>query len=80
MAGVCNHGEPHVGLTRREYPLTEREKWVERAIINTESMAFYWLSPWQERRGIFSLPPGLCHRHGEWMPPLWSLDSEVSVY
>ena len=37
------------------------EKEVGRAIVNKESMAFHWLSPCQERRGVFLLPFERCY-------------------
>ena len=35
----------------------------EKAGINKEFMAFHWLSPCQERRGVFLFPVGLCYCH-----------------
>ena len=53
---VCNHGEPHVSPCPATGELFYRgEKEVGRAIVNKESMAFHWLSPCQERRGVFLL-------------------------
>ena len=48
-----------------------------RARGNSESMAFHWLSPFQEGRGL----PSSCwlwYHHSQWELPL--LDSEASVY
>ena len=36
-------------------------KEVGRVAVSRESMAFHWLSPCQERRGVFLLPVGLCY-------------------
>ena len=82
---ICNHGEPRARLhtAKKGECYYQREKEVGRAKANKESMAFNWLCPCQERRGVFLLPVGLgCHdREGE----LSLLGSqiyltEVSVY
>ena len=40
------------------------EKEEGRAVVNEESVAFHWLNPCQEKRGV-SLPPvGLSYHHG----------------
>ena len=46
-------------------------------------MAFHWLNPCQERRGIFFLPSRLCYHHMAWEFCLlvsWLYLIEVSVY
>lgn len=57
--GVCTHGEPRVSL----YTARGEENEVGRARVNTESMAFSWLSCCWERREVFLLPAGLCYHH-----------------
>ena len=58
---VYNHGEPHASpcTARRREHFHRGENEVGRAIVNQKSMAFHWLNPCQERRGIL-LPVGLC--------------------
>ena len=59
------------------------EKEVRRAIVNKQSVAFHWLSPCWERRGVFLLPVGLCCPHRVWELPLLVSGLyliEVSVY
>ena len=62
----CNHGEltcksPH-GRWRRMLLLRGKSTW--KGKLSEESMTFHWLSPCQERRGIFLLLVQLhcCHR------------------
>ena len=51
-------------------------KEVGRAVVNKGSMVFHWLSPCQERRGVFLLPIVM----GCESPPFWPPNSiEVSV-
>ena len=65
----CNSGPAtmasnmQVPCTQGKETLYREEKEVGRAIVNKEIMAFYWLSPWQERRWVFLLPVGLCYHH-----------------
>ena len=42
--------------------IEEKRKLGERAVVNRESMASHWLSPCQERKGVFFLM-GLCYCH-----------------
>ena len=77
--GVCNHGEPRVSLSTA----SGGENEVGRARVNTESMAFNWLSCCRERREVFLLPAGLCCHLRAWELPLWPLVSiliKVFVY
>ena len=55
----------------------------EKAGINKEFVAFHWLSPCQERRGVFLFPVELCYCHTVWeLPALVSqlYLTEVSAY
>ena len=75
---------PHANShpTREGESFYKEEKEVGSSIVNKESMAFYWLSPCQERRGVF-LPVGLCYRHRAWEFPFLILQLyliEASVY
>ena len=64
---IWNHGKPHVipphGEGREMF--LSREKEVEKVIVNKESMAFLWLSPWYE--GVSFLPVG-CESSPFWSP------------
>ena len=68
----CNSGPAtmasnmQVPCTQGKETLYREEKEVGRAIVNKEIMAFYWLSPWQERRWVFLLPVGLCYHCRAW--------------
>lgn len=63
--------------------LLKKEKERLGAIVNKGSLAFHWLGPWQEGRGVSVLPAGLCFFCWAWEPPsLWASNfylTEVSV-
>ena len=70
---------PH--MAREGNTFTERNrKWEDYG--NKQSMAFHWLSPCQERRGVSLLPVGLNYGHRTWALPLlvrWLLIIAISV-
>ena len=61
---VWNHGQSPSSLcTAREGECFYRgEKEGGKVMGNKDSIAFHWLSPWQEGRGVFLLPLGLCYQ------------------
>ena len=74
---VCNHDEPLASpLTEREGDHLYREdKEVGRAVVNIEFMAFRWLNPCQDRRGVFLPPTDSAITTGHECSPFWSPNS-----
>ena len=64
--GVCNNKSP----ARIERTLLCRGKGSTEGYSKQRVLAFHWLSPCQERRGVFFLPVGLCYGHSAWEFPL----------
>ena len=66
--GVCNNEETFLTRCRHGHSHVEREGWlfyrgkkeIGKALVNKESMVFHWLISFQEIRGDFLLPIGLC--------------------
>ena len=61
--GVCNHGKrcakPYIAREGEHF--VREEKKVGKATVNRESVAFHWLSPCQERRGVVIFPVELSY-------------------
>ena len=60
--GICIHMQVPQ-MAREEEHFYRGEKEVGRTMANKEPTAFNWLSPCQERGGVFHLPFGLCCYH-----------------
>lgn len=66
--GVCKNDETFLTRCRHGNSHMEREGWffyrgkkkVGKVLVNKESMVFHWLNSFQEIRGDFLLPTGLC--------------------
>lgn len=73
---VCNHGELLAGQGKKVAFIEGKE--VGRAVVNKGTLAFHWLSPYQERS---CLPVGLCYPSRCESSPSGLLTLiEVSVY
>lgn len=71
---VCNHGDLCASppKAREGEHVHREEKEVGRTGINTEPMAFQWLSPCWEK-GVFLIPVGPYYCHRVWEHPLYYL-------
>ena len=80
-AGNCKYQQA-MCRTMKGNLFSREEKEAGRAGLNKENMAFYWLSPCQEKKGLFFLL-GLCYCCRVWECLLWCpgwVLIEVSVY
>ena len=74
---ICNHGGPHASphTIREGEHIYREEKEAGRDAVNKEFMAFCWLSPCQERRGVFCFLLGSAINARFESSPFWSPDS-----